>query len=360
MRVLMANQARIGAVPEATASSVLAWPAIGITAARGASTGKLARKAGIDLTDLADSTARVSLRSVQKLWAIATEQLGEPHLGLAALQELGASRPHSWPDPVSLYENVFSACATLGEGVDTASRYVRILRDGFDAYIHDRDGRSSLRFDFDDGDPPAFIQLHVGMVALIKRRVLPGVEPISEVWLTESTPSDPGPYQRFFGVPVRFEAPYDGLISARPRWHDPLPTADAARRKRECWRADALLAKLPDLHTVSDRVRLAVRAGLPSSDLRVDAVAKQLALSPRTLHRRLAAEGQSFQRLLDEARRQLAMRELASGNLPVRDVGLRVGFRNVSAFHRAFKAWTGMTPSEFREQHSPRADGGTP
>lgn len=350
----MRDAVPIGSGPDTSAASVLAWPVLGLAAARGVSPGRLVRAAELDADALADATGRVPLKAVQRLWKLAAEQLQAPHLGLLSLVELGAGGPGSWPDPVALYERLFIHSATLGEGVDRVARYTRILRDGFQAYIYDRDGRASLRFDFDVRDPAPLIQLHVGMVVLMKRRALPEVPCVNEVWLREPTPDQVDPYHDFFGVPVRFGAPYDGVLSSRPYWEEPLPSADEARCNQAQWRADVLLAKLPDPERISDRVGIAVHAALPGGDIRVDAVARRLGLSPRTLHRRLAAEGESFQQLLDEARRQRAMRELASSALPIRDVGARVGFRNVSAFHRAFKSWTGVTPVEFRKRHSPR------
>jgi AraC-like DNA-binding protein len=101
---------------------------------------------------------------------------------------------------------------------------------------------------------------------------------------------------------------------------------------------------------VAERVRGAIRETLPAGDVRVNAIAKRLAMSPRTLHRRLQAEGLSYQQLLDDTRCEMASRDLLRGGQSVREVGQRIGFNNVSAFSRAFKAWTGCTPVEFQQR----------
>ena len=79
-----------------------------------------------------------------------------------------------------------------------------------------------------------------------------------------------------------------------------------------------------------------------------DELGRALALSTRTLHRRLKAEGASLRDLKEEARIELAKQALARGRSPIKRVAHLAGFRNEKSFSRAFRAWTGETPSGFR------------
>ena len=79
-------------------------------------------------------------------------------------------------------------------------------------------------------------------------------------------------------------------------------------------------------------------------------VADALAVSTRTLHRQLAREGASLRGLKEDARREIARRALARGRAPIKRVAQAAGFRNEKSFARAFRAWTGLTPSAFRAQ----------
>ena len=81
----------------------------------------------------------------------------------------------------------------------------------------------------------------------------------------------------------------------------------------------------------------------------LEQVARQLALTPQTLRRRLAREGLSFQGLKDDLRRDAAIGDLADPRLTLADIAVRVGFADVSTFHRAFKAWTGLAPGAYRQ-----------
>ena len=85
--------------------------------------------------------------------------------------------------------------------------------------------------------------------------------------------------------------------------------------------------------------------GLPA----MDQMAEQLHMSPRTLHRRLIAAGSSYQEILDDVRRRLAIEFLRNTDLTIEEVSERVGFSDASNFRKAFKKWTGTVPAEYRK-----------
>ncbi|MFT3926157.1 MAG: helix-turn-helix domain-containing protein [Myxococcales bacterium] len=188
------------------------------------------------------------------------------------------------------------------------------------------------------------------MAMLLQRRVLPGHAGTREVWFRRSVPQNRALFERFFGVPLRFNAPENALLVDTASLSERLPHADAGVMNTLEWRANAQLESLPDLENVLERVKRALLDGIAEGDVRVERIAKKLALSPRTLHRRLQAEGESFQSLLDSTRCDLAKRDLASGRYAVGEVSRRVGFTSVSAFSRAFKLWTDSTPLAFQQR----------
>src|SRR5690606_31796882 len=147
-----------------------------------------------------------------------------------------------------------------------------------------------------------------------------------------------------------FGARFDGFVSRSDVLDLSLPQRNPTGLGHFTFRADAWLRELPDSGSMVVRVREAVLRALATGEVGAPAIAKHLALSQRTLHRRLQAEGESFQSIYDSVRCELAKRELASGGVPVHEVGRRVGFTNTSAFYRAFKTWTGHTPAEFQQR----------
>lgn len=90
-------------------------------------------------------------------------------------------------------------------------------------------------------------------------------------------------------------------------------------------------------------------ATVPMADMRTFAHAlEHLGLSERTLHRRLAADGVSYQELLDEVRKAAAGRSLDESTLAIREIAYLLGYSEPAALHRAFKRWSATTPEQFR------------
>ena len=112
--------------------------------------------------------------------------------------------------------------------------------------------------------------------------------------------------------------------------------------------ADALLSQLPRAPSFSERARAVI------VDLRghsgADQVARRLAVSVRTLHRRLAEEGTTHGDLVDDVRREQAMMHLTGNRFSIGEIAFLLGFAHPNGFHKAFKRWTRMTPAQYREE----------
>jgi AraC-like DNA-binding protein len=116
--------------------------------------------------------------------------------------------------------------------------------------------------------------------------------------------------------------------------------------------ATELLRGLPDPDSFRDRVRRAMWSELSDGPPALTTTAANLAVSPRTLQRRLREEGTSFGQLLDELRREFALRLLRDRKLAVYEVAFLLGYAEPSTFHRAFRRWTGLSPLRFRRSET--------
>ena len=108
------------------------------------------------------------------------------------------------------------------------------------------------------------------------------------------------------------------------------------------------LAELDDDESLEHRVRIEVSQALSDGIPTLSDIAKRLGMSSRTLQRRLADSGHTYQKLIDEARRQLAEKLLRRTEYALNEVAFLTGFSDQSAFTRAFKRWAGQTPRSFR------------
>ena len=109
---------------------------------------------------------------------------------------------------------------------------------------------------------------------------------------------------------------------------------------------DALKSELEDALLARVRAALAPRVGPEPPTMA--SVARAVGLSERTLQRRLGERGTSFERLLQDVRRQRTLELLAQPSLTIQSVALEMGYHDASSFHRAFRAWTGLTPAVYR------------
>ncbi|MET9599877.1 AraC family transcriptional regulator [Streptomyces sp. NPDC006459] len=157
-------------------------------------------------------------------------------------------------------------------------------------------------------------------------------------------------YETLFDCPVRFGEDRTGAVFAAHWLTAPLvrdePALDAMLR-----RAPFDLLSRPEYGTtVTEQVRRTLTQRLRTSP-RLPAlgeVAARLAVSPATLRRRLQQEGTSFQQLKDHVRRDAAIAGLAESGEPIAELAARLGFSEDTAFHRAFRRWTGTTPGAYR------------
>jgi AraC-like DNA-binding protein len=107
----------------------------------------------------------------------------------------------------------------------------------------------------------------------------------------------------------------------------------------------------PTSRRFRSEVERRLEALLDSGEVGIDRIARDLGYSRQTLYRRLKSEGTTYERLLDDLRRRLALRLMREQGLAVKEAAYRLGFSDPAAFSRAFKRWTGSSPGEMRRPH---------
>lgn len=169
-----------------------------------------------------------------------------------------------------------------------------------------------------------------------------------EVLISRAEPPDPEPYLRFFRCPVRFNEGQSCLIIAGSSMNFRLPTADARQRERLITALQKQLAQQPP--GFEARVKHALRPLLLTGAASHREVAAHLNVHPRTMGRRLEAEGVTFEQLKDEVRLVASRDLLARTEMAISDVASALGYATPSAFVRAFRRWTGSPPSAWRRE----------
>ncbi|SED83180.1 AraC-type DNA-binding protein [Gordonia malaquae] len=193
------------------------------------------------------------------------------------------------------------------------------------------------------------IERDAAAVCAIHRDLTGGPEPAVRIGFDE--PADNTAYRAAFGVLPDFGARETAISMANAHLDEPLPRADthaAALAQAQC---REILRSRAARSGLAGRV-LDMLSDDPAHPPTADAAARTLAMSPRTLRHRLAAEGTSYRNLLQEMRHRLAEEMLLSGQLTVGETAQRLGYVEVSSFSQAFRRWTGAGPAEFRRSRT--------
>jgi AraC-like DNA-binding protein len=162
-----------------------------------------------------------------------------------------------------------------------------------------------------------------------------------------AVPDDGAELEQVFGCPVRGGAPSNCVVVARRTWNLPLTRRDAALRT-VLEEHPAAAAAAASLRGVPDAVRHVLAARVNGGDTRIESVARGIAMSPRSLQRKLAEESVTYHALVEEARAAAAARHLSDRRLSISEIGCLLGYSEPAAFTRAFKRWHGISPLTFR------------
>jgi AraC-like DNA-binding protein len=303
----------------------------------------MARAAGIDPGRFDEAGARLPLSATSRLWRAAVDATGDESLGLRVSRYVRPTTFHGLSQAVV-------ASASVREALERMAHAARVVADG--AKVETTCSESRLELVDSWTDPathPTFESIDAVISSIVRAaRFIAGrgFSPI-EVWLERPAPSNPERFHQFFGCPVHFDAGIVRLVfdlsSSERQARTPNPELANA--------IDAVVTKYLDQLDTSGSFTQDVRSAIidllrtvePTERL----VAAQLGWSTRSLQRRLHEEHTTFRELLADCRREVAMATLRMGTHSVSELGHQLGFSHVGAFSRAFKRWTGQTPSAY-------------
>ena len=171
-----------------------------------------------------------------------------------------------------------------------------------------------------------------------------------EVTFAAHAPPNDSAHRRFFGCPVRFDAPSSTLVLDASDLALPIQQQDSELGRVLERHAELLVRELDVERDFVSQVRRVIVNGLPDADVSIARTARQLALSVRTLQRRLREHGLTFDDLYDSVRGELARRYLDDPTLSIQETAHLLAFADLRGFYRAFERWEGRTPAEYRRR----------
>jgi AraC-like DNA-binding protein len=239
-------------------------------------------------------------------------------------------------------------CSTLKEALEVFCRYHAIL--GNIAVPRWDDDKQQIVL---TDEYPLIISRHyteavLAMLSITLDRLTENRVKPENIFFIHHQPVDITEHQRIFGKTPLFEQPYNGLAIDSQTLNMPILLANPTIMSTLEPLAHRLLEGDRLLNSWSQRCsEMIAKLLLRSKKTSLVLVARELSISPRHLQTKLQAEGISYQILLDNTRKNIALNCLKQSNMTMCEIALLLGLSEQSAFNHAFKRWTGMTPTEY-------------
>ena len=300
----------------------------------------LLAEAGFELKELDGPDARCPLTKTALLWRLALAATGDPAFGLKLTKHFKHTMFHSLGYGLS-------ASSTLKEAFERVQRFSHVVTDAVDYQFFRRGPEYHLIFEPATEVPIESIDALVGMYLQLCRSLI-GREfsPLS-IELRRPRPAVVEDFERLWRAPLYFGAEQNRLIFDRDSIERQLDTGNPELARLSDAISTQYLARI-ERHNIEARVREVVTQRLPGSEPTQEEVADILNMSSRTLQRKLGDSGTTFKKIVDETRQALALAHLSMPQLSINEVTHLLGFSCSSSFTRAFKRWTGLSPSEWR------------
>ena len=315
-------------------------------AARGVAAQELYQAANLDPAGLDDPDRRILFAQVVAIYEQAARLSNDDAFGLHVGETV---------DPKAFDVLGYSVInsSTLGEAIDRAVRYNFIWTNG--SYFSIDKGSSLTRLVYVYVDDSITERRHdaemtFAALASLSRNVTGADLSPTRVTFQHDRPRNTTEHCRIFNCPVDFGAPANQYLLDASALKLPIVKADPGLCAVLDRHAESLTAKYPRHDTLVERVRTMIKDELSGGNASLERIADNLSMSGRTLQRKLREHGTSHQELLDQMRRDLAMRYLQEREMAICEVAYLLGFSESSSLHRAFKRWTGQTPNEFRRR----------
>lgn len=327
-------------------SALILRAAIKVADEQGTDSEALLARVGLVSSDLEDVDRYIPRDTEERFWREFVSEVRGPALGLDVAKALDRGDFRE-------LEFLVRSAATLGDGLDRLVTFNQLLHGQSIFELLRAPDVLRLRYLHPHGSDAAHgraaTQFALASIVEMTRDATERAWHPSLVRFRFPAPSDTGPYEAVFKCPLAFDEEQSELVIDAANAEIPMVQADSALHEVLENVVSRQVAEVVEPQGFGERVRRTIEGSLAHGSATLDAVARRFSMSPRTLQAHLLRESTSFQSLLAEARCDQAKLLLARGRT-VTTVAYLLGYRDVRAFRRAFRKWTGTSASAYRNQ----------
>jgi AraC-like DNA-binding protein len=318
--------------------------------ARGLDTGPLLEAVGIAPNLLLTPQARVPAARYAALWRLIARTLDDEFFGRDSRRMKSGS--------FALLCRGAVHCRTLRPALERMLRYFDVFLDDLTLTLseHGRHARLTIIEKRRDGRNPTFaheallVMLHGTACWLVNRRI-----PILQAGFSYPEPAHSAEYRTMFSTRLSYEQPTTAIEFDASYLDLRVVQSESTAKEFLRLAPENIIVKYKNARSLTARIRRRLRQLAPADWPDEAALADELHTSAASVRRKLNAEGQSYQRIKDDLRRDMAITYLSAARRSVMDIAHELGFAEPSAFHRAFKRWTGSSPAAYRKTGHSRA-----
>jgi len=291
-----------------------------------------------------DALKGISIELWEQLLSRAAIALADPMLGLHLGQKIT-------PRHLGVLGYVLLACDNLASALEKLEKYQRLIFDVIPMITREDLDWIELVWDTTLYRPDLLVD-ETGITVIMqfcRSSVQKKITPIF-VQFMHDCPDDLMQYEQYFGCPVLFNQSETMIRISKETLELPIKTLDPSLLTIIEQHANQLLEKLPKEEPIIESVRKAIAHQLPHGEPTIELIAEKLCRSPRTLQRKLQNTNTNFRNELNRVRQELADSYLKNTDIQIADIALMLGYSEHSAFTRAYKAMTGVSPQQRRDQ----------
>ena len=315
---------------------------------KGADRAALLKGAGLTEDDLALQDGRVSVDAYYAIVGGAIQMTGDGALVMRHNIETKL-------EDISIVGQIVHSSNTLVHSVEQVNRYLRLMSEvdimgGKDRYEILTEGDRVWITDNlpNPNESPMAIEASFSRFISEFRRSFPEQRFALHLEVTYPAPPYAAAYDELLQIPVTFEGSRNAMEIDSFWLNTDFEDGNQYIFSVFTQHADRLLAELDKVETMRSQVEMLILPEMQSGTISMDKIASDLGMSRQTLYRRLQQEGVSFAEVHDELRHRMARDFLTARKISVSETAYLLGFAEASSFVRAFKRWTGQSPSEFR------------
>jgi AraC-like DNA-binding protein len=314
--------------------------------AQGVDSKELFKQADIPYQATSDNSYYISSRKISTLFKLAVEATGDPSFGLKIVYYVHPTTFHALGYSLYASDTLFEFCQRL-------ERFFRLLSD--EAKHHLSEEEDGYRLGMEILNPEVCLESIDGWLGCIvhfcRNIYRPDFSP-QRIEMTRPSPkSDIAAFEKFYQCPIIFGADENAIFFSKEDIHMQLPSANAELARINDEVVLEHLARF-DKHDITRQVEAKVIKLLPTGECSKEKIASLLNVGPRSLQNKLEQQGTSYQEILERLRSSLACQYIKQQEKSICEITYLLGFSDTSNFSRAFRRWTGVSPTKYRDQHS--------